>query len=84
MAQHDGRDEMMLKVATTVVALTAAFLAQRALATGWRVVTGHSAPAVDDDDVSIPELITYAAVSAAAVAGVRLLADRRVRRLLTR
>lgn len=83
MAQDDARDEMMLKVATTVVALAAAFMAQRALATGWRVITGHTAPAIDDDEVSVPELITYAAVSAAAVAGVKLLADRRVRRMLT-
>jgi hypothetical protein len=70
------------RVVTTVAALAAAFVVHRAIAVGWKVVTGHPVPGADDDEVSTAELVTYAAISAATVAVVRVIAARKATLLI--
>jgi hypothetical protein len=77
-------NETAIRIATTVAALAAAFVVQRAVAAGWRAVTGHHAPRADDDDFSLGEIITYTAISAATVAAVRVFTARQAHHLVRR
>jgi hypothetical protein len=77
----DPNNERMIKVATTVAALAAGFVAQRALQAGWKAVTGRPAPGADDDQVSLGEIMVFTALSAAAVAVIRVWATRGARRI---
>jgi len=81
MATGSNQD-MTARIVTTVAALAAALVVQRAIAAGWKVVTGHPVPGADDDQVSTAELVTYAAVSAATVAVVRVIAARKATLLI--
>jgi len=80
----NGPSDTAVRIATTVAALAAAFVVQRALAMGWRAITGHSAPRADDGEVSPAEIITYTALSAAAVATARVFATRKAHSLVKR
>ena len=77
-------NEVAVRVANTVAALAAAFVVHKAVAAGWRAVTGHPAPRLDDDEISLGEIITYTAISAATVAAVRVFAARKAHRLVKR
>ncbi len=83
--QHgeDAGSDRMIKMAGTLAALAAGFAAQRALQAGWRLATGRSAPGADDDDVSLGEVLVFTALSAAAVAVIRVWATRETRKVLT-
>jgi hypothetical protein len=70
------------RVATTVAAVAAAFVAQRALVVAWRTVTGHQPD--EDVDSSLTEVVVFAAVSAATIAVARTLVSRRVRAYMQR
>jgi len=80
----DQGSDMVVRVATTVAALAAGFAAQRALQAGWRLATGKSAPTADDDDVSLSEILVFTALSAGAVAVIRVWASRSARKAVVR
>ncbi len=54
------------QVVITLVALAAGLVAQKAVSAGWRFVRGTDPKA--DDDSPLPEILVFAAVSAATVA----------------
>jgi len=83
MASGSNQD-MTARVVTTVAALAAALVVQRAIAVGWRAVTGHSVPGANDDQVSTAELVTYAAISAGTIAIVRVIVARKAGQLVSR
>ncbi len=66
------------KLVTTVAAIAAGFAANKLLSVGWKAVTGHEPPTGDADDgeISIGELVVFAAVSGAVVAFARTFATR--------
>lgn len=65
------------KLVTTAAAVAAGFAANKALSIGWKAVTGHEPPTGDDDgEVSMGELVVFAAVSGAVVAFARTYATR--------
>ena len=66
------------KLVTTVAAVAAGFAANKLIAVGWKAVTGHEPPTGDPDDgeISIGELVVFAAVSGAVVAFARTFATR--------
>ncbi|HIZ37079.1 MAG TPA: DUF4235 domain-containing protein [Candidatus Ruania gallistercoris] len=66
------------KLVTTVAAVAAGFAANKLLAAGWKAITGHEPPTGDPDDgeISIGELVVFAAVSGAVVAFARTFATR--------
>ena len=65
------------KLASAGATAVAALVASKATETGWRFITGHDAPHGDDDDeVSVLQVVVFAAVSAAAVALARRYAVR--------
>lgn len=61
------------KLIATVATLGAGLVATKAISLAWKGVTGHEPPkAIDDDgEISIVEVIIFAAVSAAVAAAVR-------------
>ena len=79
-----GGNDMVAKAATTMAALLAGFAAQRALQAGWRMATGKPAPGADDDEVSLGEILVFTALSAAAVAVIRVWATRSTRKVVAR
>jgi hypothetical protein len=67
------------KILAGLGATVGAAVARKALSTGWKTATGKEPPAKPEHpDVKWAEGATWAAVSAAAVAVARLLAQRRV------
>ncbi|MCZ3385935.1 MAG: DUF4235 domain-containing protein [Actinomycetia bacterium] len=54
------------QVVVTLAALAAGLIAQKLITAGWRFVRGTD-PGSDDDN-SLPEILVFAAVSAATVA----------------
>lgn len=84
MASSQSDQDMTVRVVTTVAALAAAFVVQRAMAAGWKAVTGHPAPGADDGEVGLGEVLTYAALTAGAVAVTRVFVTRRAARLVRR
>ncbi|WP_420112895.1 DUF4235 domain-containing protein [Pseudactinotalea sp.] len=61
------------KLIATVATLGAGLVATKAISLAWKGVTGHEPPkAIDDDgEISITEVVIFAAVSAAVAAMVR-------------
>jgi hypothetical protein len=68
-------------VVVTLVALAAGLVAQKAVSAGWRLIRGTDP--TDDDDSSLPEILVFAAVSAATVAVAKNWATHRAKRLST-
>lgn len=66
------------KLITSAVTIGTGLLATKAIQLAWKGVTGHEPPkALDDDgEVSIAEVVIFAAVSAAVAALVRAYATR--------
>jgi hypothetical protein len=73
------------KLITTAVTLGAGLLATKALSLAWKGVTGHEPPKEIDDDgeISLTEVVIFAAVSAGIAAVVRAYAVRGTARWLT-
>lgn len=65
------------KVVTTVAVLVAGLAANKALSLAWKGVTGHEPPTgKSDGEISMTELVVFAAISGAAVAFARTFAQR--------
>lgn len=74
------------KLLTTVVTLGAGLVATKAISLAWKGVTGHEPPKAldgDDGEISIVEVIIFAAVSAAVAAAVRSYVDRGTKKWLS-
>jgi len=68
---------LVSKLFGTVVALGAAWVAQKVVATAWKKTSGHTPPKADDDgDAGLGEVAAAAAITGAVVALVRVLATR--------
>jgi hypothetical protein len=65
-------------VVITIAALGAGLVAQKLVSAGWRFVRGTDPNS--DDDNSLPEILIFAAVSAATVAVAKNWAVHRARR----
>jgi hypothetical protein len=61
------------KLLTTALTLASGLVATKAIALAWKGVTGHAPPkAIDDDgEISIAEVVIFAAVSGAVAAFLR-------------
>lgn len=70
------------RVAGTVAAVAAAFVAQRLMTAAWRTVTGTTPD--QDDDSPLTEVLVFAALSAATVAVARTWATRKARDYMAR
>ena len=68
------------QVVITIAALAAGLIAQKAVSAGWRFVRGTE-PSPDDDS-PLPEILVFAAVSAATVAVAKNWATHRAKRSL--
>ncbi|TDE99017.1 DUF4235 domain-containing protein [Occultella glacieicola] len=64
------------KIVTTVAAIAAGFAANKVIELAWKGVTGHEPPTADDGEISLTELVVFAAVSGAVVAFARTFATR--------
>ena len=71
------------KLMSTAIVLGAGFAATKATSLVWRAVTGHEPPTEIDDDgqISITEVVIFAAVSAAAAALVKAYASKGAKRI---
>ena len=71
------------KLFGTVMALAAALVAQKIVASAWKAASGHKPPKADDDgDAGLAEVAAAAAITGAIVALVRVLATRGAARTL--
>jgi hypothetical protein len=75
----DAEDSGPPQIVVTVIALAAGLVAQKVVGAAWRFVRG-SDPDAEDDGGGTGEAIVFAAVSAAAVAGTKVFATRRIKR----
>ncbi|HUV48464.1 MAG TPA: DUF4235 domain-containing protein [Actinomycetes bacterium] len=66
------------QVVITLVALAAGLVAQKAVSAGWRFIRGTDP---NDDDSPLPEILVFAAVSAATVAVAKNWATHRAKAL---
>lgn len=66
------------QVVITVAALAAGLVAQKLVGAGWKFVRGTDP--TNDDDSSLPEILVFAAVSAATVAVAKRWATHRALR----
>ena len=64
--EHGGPPQALI----TVAALVAGLVAQRVVSAGWTFIRGTQ-PGKDDDDSRLPEILVFAAVSAATAAVAR-------------
>lgn len=74
----DKQQSIVAKLAGVLVALVAAWAAQKLIDTSWKKVTGHAPPQLedDDDDNRFAEILVATAVSGAVIATARALATR--------
>jgi len=73
----DTETPLGVKVGTVVLTIAAGWVAQKLIGVVWEKTTGSAAPTnVDDDEISIIQAVTFAAVSG----GVAVLAKRVARR----
>ena len=73
----DTEQPLAVKVGTVVLTVAAGWVAQKLIGAVWERATGSVAPTnVDDDEISIIQAVTFAAVSG----GVAVLAKRLARR----
>ena len=70
------------QVMITIVALAAGLVAQKAVSAGWRFVRGSDPN--KDDDSPLPEILIFAAVSAATVAVAKNWATHRAKAIASR
>ncbi len=72
------------KLVRTAIVLGAGFAATKATSMIWRAVTGHEPPTeidADDGQISVTEVVIFAAVSSAAAALVKAFAAQGAKRI---
>lgn len=74
------------KLINMAIVMGAGFAATKAMSLVWKGVTGHEPPKEIDDDgeVSVTEVVIFAAVSAATAALVKAYATKGAKRLTAR
>ena len=72
------------KVLVTVAALAAASVARKALASVWRISTGHKPPVDEPGESDWRLMVLWAAAAGAAVGVARMMAERQVTRRVNR
>jgi len=78
-------DSLAVKVGTMVLTLAAGWMAQKAVGMIWERTTGHSAPLnIDDDEITVVQAVTFAAVSGGIAVLARRLASSGAKRALAR
>lgn len=79
----DNKESLAAKVVGGLVALAAAWLAQKLIDRSWQQVTGHRAPKPEDEgDSRLTEILVATAVSGAVIAMARVLATRGTAKLI--
>lgn len=74
-----------VKVGTVVLTLAAGWVAQKAIGLVWEKATGHVAPKnLDDEDITIIQAVTFAAVSGGVAVLAKRLAHRGAARAVAR
>ncbi|WP_242496509.1 DUF4235 domain-containing protein [Xylanimonas protaetiae] len=74
-----------MKIGTAVLTLAAGWLAQKAVGMIWEKSTGRSAPKdLDNDEITIVQAVTFAAVSGGVAVLARRLAHRGAARAVAR
>lgn len=65
------------KIVSTLAVVGVGIVANRLISLAWKGVTGHEPPTGrDDGEISMAELVVYAAISGAAVAFTKTYANR--------
>ena len=83
MSKND--DTVAVKVGTMVLTLAAGWLAQKAVGMIWQRTTGHAAPLdLDDDEITVVQAVTFAAVSGGIAVLARRLAHSGAKRAVAR
>lgn len=83
--EKDPQDTIGFKIVTSVAALAAGWIAQKALVALWKGVTGNDAPEdPDDDSATIVGVVGFAAATGAVAALARAFASRGVRKVAER
>lgn len=71
----------MAAIVTPILAFGATFVARKALASGFRAITGSEAPSNTDRTASLTSIIAWAALSGATAAVIEALIFRNAARL---
>ena len=80
----DKKQGVAAKIVGGVVTLVGVWAAQKAVASAWKMISGHEPPAPEDDgDSRLAEVIGAAVLSSAMVALARVLATRGTAKLLS-
>ncbi len=81
MSKND--DSLGVKVGTMVLTLAAGWVAQKAVGMIWKRATGHDAPLdIDDDEITVVQAVTFAAVSGGIAVLARRLASKGAHRAI--
>ena len=76
-AEKSETDTLGFKIASSLVAIGAGWVAQKVVRVAWRKTTGHDAPeSIDDDQATLAGVVAFAAISGAVAALTRALATR--------
>ena len=83
MSKND--DTLAVKVGTMVLTLAAGWVAQKAVGMIWKRATGHAAPVdLDDEEITVVQAVTFAAVSGGIAVLARRLAHGGAKRAVAR
>lgn len=69
-------EKLLWKLYVGVIGLVTTVVAQRAVSTGWKVVTGEKPPSPTDPDISTAEAVSWALASGVGVGITQLLVKR--------
>lgn len=76
---------LAVKVGTVALTLAAGWVAQRLIGVVWKKATGHAAPRdLDDEEITIIQAVTFAAVSGGVAVLAKRLAHRGAARAVAR
>jgi hypothetical protein len=73
----ESADSLGVKIGTVALTFVAGWLAQKLIGIAWSRITGHDAPTdLDDEEVTIVQAVTFAAVTGGIAVLARRLAHR--------
>ena len=79
------KEPLAVKVGTLLLTLVAGWLAQKLVGMIWQKSTGHAAPKdLDDDDITVVQAVTFAAVSGGVAVLARRLAHKGAQRAVAK